>query len=166
MTSNISIDRNAAGRIRILTPQKALTVLTAKEEAALRDYFQAERDAELGRWRDPVNPDFAFYPLGRDKMRLVFERTGYSEIWRREYSYPEDGPVGRYFAAHPKEEPKPWLDAEPGELWEITYQDESKMPALRAVDDDWPWRTGNGELVSDDEITAATRIYPPAKDGN
>lgn len=29
------------------------------EVAALRAHFEAERDAELGRWRDPSDPEYA-----------------------------------------------------------------------------------------------------------
>ena len=44
---------------------------------SLREYFQAERDKELGRWRDPENPDYVVYPaLALKRQNILNEKTG------------------------------------------------------------------------------------------
>ena len=94
---------------------------------ALREYFQRERDTQLGRWRDPENPNIVVYPIpdmndqgdgyGRavwvlDEAEMV-SRTVLDD--RHSHSS-----ASHYFAAHPDEEThKPWHEAKPGEIWEI-----------------------------------------------
>lgn len=98
---------------------------------ALREFFQHERDLELGRWRDPVNPDLVVYRRsdlddedGR-AVRVLDETTGYEVCyWEKldQYWKGKDSPTSktleRYFEAHP--ELSPWDEAEPGEIWELT----------------------------------------------
>ena len=91
---------------------------------ALREYFQRERDTQLGRWRDPENPNMVCYPVACDLdavwvmyegagSRYYVNRTGW-ELTRPQYA---SETAGRYFQAHP--EPKPWEEAKVGEIWEI-----------------------------------------------
>ena len=43
----------------------------------LREYFQAERDKELGRWRDPNNPNYVVYPrTGPEDRNILNEKEG------------------------------------------------------------------------------------------
>src|SRR5690625_2476196 len=100
---------------------------------ALREYFIAERDTELGRWRDEEKPNMVVYrvPENDDKdgraVRVIDEATGaYFSLWERDVKHFERGSVhataARYFAAHP--EPRPWHSAQPGEVWLLTINDE------------------------------------------
>ena len=77
--------------------------------SALREYFQAERDEELGRWRDTENPNIVVYALsmmdGEDRcIRLLNELSGATWLdWGRVAT---SGPGLRYFTAHPLPEPE------------------------------------------------------------
>lgn len=92
---------------------------------ALREYFQRERDTQLGRWRDPKNPDLVCYPVAYDldAVLVMYEgdMTRYyatRSTWKDVTPYCVSEAAGRYFAAHP--EPKPWEDAEEGDIWVLT----------------------------------------------
>jgi hypothetical protein len=94
---------------------------------------QAERDAELGRWRSVAHPDWVVY-LASDagdiddanyrECVVIDERNG--ERWRYGSDITvchsgEGKEVAReFFAAHPVPELKPWHDAEEGEVWVLT----------------------------------------------
>ena len=91
---------------------------------AAREYFQAERDEQLGRWRDPENPDIVVYALnmedGEDRcIRLLNELSGATWLdWGR-VALP--GPARRYFAAHADVEPRPpfaaYVDKNGSAVW-------------------------------------------------
>ena len=93
--------------------------------SALREYFQAERDEQLGRWRDPENMDMVAYRTpeyddgdGRSIL-LLDETTGVADHdWEQSDS---PGPARRYFAAHPQPEPRPpfaaYVDKNGSAVW-------------------------------------------------
>ncbi len=92
---------------------------------ALREYFQAERDDALGRWRDTENPNVVVYPcLNQD--------DGYGRVvWVLDEAEMVSGTVlddrhshssaSRYFAAHPQPEPRPpfaaYVDKNGSAVW-------------------------------------------------
>lgn len=130
---------------------------------ALREYFQRERDTQLGRWRDPERPDLVCYPVscGLDAVWVMYEddgsryhatRTGPRNLLPHYASEAAD----RYFAAHP--EPKPWEDAQPDEIWVLTI-DGYSAPYLRNWCGTWTNSTSN-VYVGDGAITAGRRIWP------
>lgn len=87
---------------------------------ALREFFQAEADERLGRWRWPENPDYVVYPRP-NHVAVVHEQSGNALQATREQADINTGlcrAARAYFDAHP--EPKPWHDAEPGEGWLLT----------------------------------------------
>ncbi len=102
---------------------------------ALREFFQAERDAELGRWRHPELTDFVVYPDEDDMntIRVMFEPGGGISDYKREWidgvTDPDGWNIARvvrdYFDAHPVR--KPWENAKPGEVWllDLTASGES-----------------------------------------
>ena len=99
--------------------------LSEEEMDELRGGFQAERDEALGRWRDPQNPDMVCYPVAYDldAVLVMYEgdMTRYYATrtdWERIRPHYVSETAGRYFAAHP--EPKPWDDAEEGDIWVLT----------------------------------------------
>lgn len=134
------------------------------EKEALREFFLHERDQELGRWRWPENPEYVAYDLGVRVVRIAHEPTGNS--WDLdEFSLPNHIVGGRqswhrtaqaYFAAHPL--PKPWHDAQHGEVWALTV--DGKEDAFKLHGD--LFRTGNlHDIVQTDRhITAGRRIWP------
>lgn len=130
---------------------------------ALREFFQAERDAELGRWRWPENRDYVVYPNG-EYARVVREWEGTSESFLRQ-DVAQEGTwnpyraARAYFEAHP-EPKKPWEDAKQGEVWALKFGDQSEDSWF--VNKDWfqNTRTLTCILLADKSITAGRRIYP------
>ena len=154
------------GSARLLWDRRDIELPTA-DVAALRAFFQAERDETLGRWRDPENPDMVCYPVECDPnaVWVVYEgdgrryhatRTGW-ELTRPHYA---SEAAGRYFAAHPK--PKPWDAAQPDEIWVLTI-DGYSAPYLRNRYGTWTNSTSD-VYVGDGTITAAHRIWPEGED--
>lgn len=155
------IHRTPSGKLAIGN----YAVLNSHEEQALREFFQHERDQELGRWRWPENPDYVVYTVG-DGWLALSERSGNS----KHYSRREHAQVGTsilthamraYLDAHP--EPKPWHDAKPWEAWVVTVDgieqavsiDEDREFRDRSYPKDNSWMH-----ITDARITAGRRIWP------
>lgn len=133
---------------------------------ALREFFLHERDKELGRWRDPEDPNMYVITDEGGRLNVVNESTSRWTLITRELiaGYPDVMPGrktgARYFAAHP--EPRPWHDAKAGEVWVLTLEGE---PETAQVVDGYgkfmPWTI---DVVSDGnsrgKITAGRRIFP------
>lgn len=151
-------------------------VMTVKGEFkdALRDFFQYERDQELGRWRH--NPYLVIYqaenhqPDNRARaVHVLDERTGRLHMrhegqaaWR-ETDHELTSAATAYFAAHPA--PRPWHDAKPGEVWAITMGDAPAFPVatIAALYGVRFQTTGEGPTIIDpgsESITDARRIWP------
>lgn len=144
--------------------------LSNEQTQALREYFLAERDKELGRWRDPEAPNNVVIPDKERPNRVVVSRedkVSY-EIWWRdqvEPGKPFQGMRGynsakRYFEAHP--EKKPWHDAEPGEWWEITFNGKT-YKALVDLEKDFSYKeegSWGAEYINNDNpsITAGRKL--------
>lgn len=142
-------------------------LFNAGHEAAWREFFQHERDEELGRWRWPENPDVVVYLDGHPSRRSVtifFEKTGGIVIGMAEKflaTTPDEGHESRkaaraYFEAHP--ERKPWEDAQTGEVWVLTLDG-----------DESAWSVSNKDVFENPDstlkptspmITAGRRIWP------
>ena len=139
---------------------------------ALRAFFQAERDAELGRWRDPENPNIVVYPIpamndqgdgyGRavwvlDEAEMV-SRTVLDD--RHSHSS-----ASHYFAAHPDEEPhKLWHDAKAGEYWLVTLEGAGPIPTtVGNYDENLYFTVGDDDYycpTNDHRIQNAVRLTP------
>ena len=117
---------------------------------ALREFFQHERDEELGRWRWPENPNYVVY-LRNDGQAGVFnEATGVTVYrFRGEHEHieelrrqsgeevmPHTHAARAYFEAHP--ERKPWEDATYKDVWVWTTEDNTQE-ALGWVAGDGTW---------------------------
>ncbi|KTS90698.1 hypothetical protein NS183_07925 [Microbacterium testaceum] len=133
---------------------------------ALREFFQAEADERLGRWRSAKNP--VWTAVVQDGSGVVLFRH---DDGQREFSVesretqlhrwsPELREVAReYFDAHP--EPKPWHEAEADEIWRLT---------VNGVESAWVRRPEVWERISDGfllrnapvskGITDGRRIFP------
>ena len=153
-------------------PGTAPIVLSEEEMDELRAHLQAERDEQLGRWRDPENTDIVAYRTPEDDdgcgrcILLLDENTGDNQWeWER---IATSGPARRYFAAHPlpEPEPKPWVDAKPGEVWALTYAGIEETAWVA----DFTWGAPprfrqfknllNPIFTNDKHITAGRRIWP------
>lgn len=96
--------------------------LSAEDAQALREFFQHERDEELGRWRWPEHPEYVVY-AGRSPILILNEMTGDTLRARPEDGHTDTGhgtiynAAAAYFEDHL--ERKPWHAAMPGEVWEL-----------------------------------------------
>lgn len=136
----------------------------APEVVALREFFQAEADGRLGRWRDPAQPEFLVYPVSGDgsRVQVVDETTGVSYGATRASAQGGDGSAAHYFNAHP--EPKPWHDAKPWESWIFTIEG---VEYAGTIDEDFEFRDprdrGRNAWISvyDTAITAGRCLWSP-----
>lgn len=89
---------------------------------ALREYILHE----LGIWQDPETGAIVLREGGRDDTDgrcITVHKGGVAERhWEGVHtSIRERAEIkARYFAAHPKPAPNPWLEAKPGEAWQLT----------------------------------------------
>lgn len=161
--------RARSGRLVRLWPDGSLHFhrgngyLGADEVFDAEEFFQAKRDAELGRWRYPLDPDLVVYAED-GRARVLFEPGGGSFVWSRESAKNAAGSPQRdaalaYFEAHP--ERKPWQDAQPEEGWVVTVDGKEW---LATVDVDYDFTTANETFsfgTSDmARITDARRVWP------
>lgn len=159
--------------------------LSVKETQAAREFFQHERDEELGRWRWPENPDYVVYPViqsahemafGQNLSVMVFhEPTGVLKGYCREEDqggdltreYPDAARA--YFGAHP--ERKPWHAPDAGDHWALHIAhgmalsgDEHLYKYTRwGSQGRWGFVPTDGGFVldpTDPTITAGRRIWP------
>lgn len=138
---------------------------------AVGEFYQHLRDQELGRWRWPENTDYVVYPDGTSRS-VVRESTGQmmqvSQHQRKVMTTYLDSYVGAaraYDAAH--QLPKPWHDAEPGEVWVLEWSSSGLtlgQPALVRNDGKFALRDSSsineGVEPADKRIVGAERVYP------
>lgn len=159
-SNGITLTRDESGRV------SASTFSLTKESArALAEFFRAEEDERLGRWRWPENSDYVVYVphQGAPAVTVVNEFGGCSaQVTRNGVA---DRPNGQfffeaaraYFDAHP--EPKPWHDAKPGEVWLISYRG-AESAVVIDEDRDFHIRGLGFRNILAPEITAGRRIWP------
>lgn len=149
--------------------------LDSDHTQAMREFFQHERDQELGLWRWPENPDYVVYPKVAGELVTVINETDAS---KSDVSKgPRDhwtNPTGRekvfedaadaYFDAHP--EPKPWHDAKPGEVWVLTVNGEEYAWSIDTTySDRFVYAGGDFNVPRDHpSITAGRCIWPEVSD--
>jgi hypothetical protein len=153
--------------------------LTAKESDGLREFFRAEEDERLGRWRWPDNPNYLVYPGNAPhRVRVVSEADGQVLTYERD-EYPDhvtgfSGAGNAYFVAYP--DTKSWHLAKPGEVWLVTVDGGHERPhyveanrsdtiggvAFVAIDPKWsqPGHVG----IAAPAISGARRIWPEGGD--
>lgn len=133
---------------------------------ALREFFRAERDEELGRWRSKEHPDYFVRRITRDEVSVVEDDSlAYKYIHRNglevgEWDDTAWGEVAQaFFDAHP--EPTPWHDAKPGEVWVIRLHGGEEF-AVNAVQGlaGTSFVTVLGNPLGADGITEGRRIFP------
>lgn len=106
----------------VCTPS-GVVVITGGESEHVAKFFQELRDHELGRWRDPENPDYVVYPdkegcfIDQPAVRVVNEKTGGVGYVSRSGACSSSGVAaddrgiweagGHYFEAHPQHKPLP-----------------------------------------------------------
>lgn len=146
--------------------------LNERDVEALREFFQHERDQELGRWRDPELTHFYVINDENGKPIVVDERSSRWTPAPRDLIEKFPNTIDphrvatRYFAAHP--EPKPWQDARDGQLWLIRFSDYPNTDVSALVKNGtfvYNDRCHDGiAAVNDSTITAGRRIWPEVSD--
>ena len=135
-------------------PGTAPIILSEEEMDELRAFFQAERDIELGRWRDTENPNVVVYPcLNQD--------DGYGRVvWVLDEAEMVSGTVlddrhshssaSRYFAAH--------LDTEPRSPF-AAYVDKNGS-AVWVTDENGNLRCLSDQNLDPEKYAPFTRLLP------
>lgn len=155
---------------------RGFSYLNDRDVEALREFFQYERDQELGWWRWPENPDYVVrlsddgqaivlnertgvtayrYRGEAAEMRAMRQRTGSGDVM------PATRASEEYFDAH--HEPKPWHEAVEGEVWLLMFPNSTQA-----------WFVNGGYFQNvrtltninktDPCITAGRRIWPEVSD--
>lgn len=144
-------------------------------DEAFSEWYQHRRDEELGRWRDPDRPNEVVYLEEDGCITVLDEVDGGRSWWTRgdaldasHSSYFGFESARAYYAAHPEPEPRPWEEAQTGEVWLLTTD---------GVDEPWtvlhagyllfwsPTKAGPRNMgLPDPRITAGRRIWPEAGD--
>ena len=129
--NEVQVSLDDVGRIHLSRAGYGNGIYTLETTEALRTFFQAERDQDLGWWRDPEEPYWVVSPHNSNANAAIVynERTRVTYAWQRRAAETSSGTSSaarvakRYFDAHPQPEPepKPWEDAKPGEVWALTY---------------------------------------------
>lgn len=145
--------------------------LTPESAIDAEEFYQAKRDAELGRWRCPTETDW----VAREGVRtadgrtvvVVNERT-LDRFWFNERVRNAGADVdvahsvGRaYFEAHP--ERKPWQAAKPGEVWILSTADgeNAAYSVMTVREAGVVFESDEGRYSLDDaDIEEARRIWP------
>lgn len=180
-SNGVRLTEHPDGTARIVFPGSRLFSWTRPEEMeALREFFQHERDEELGRWRWPDNPDYVVYPYTFDSPRpgirgvtvLAEEEPRLLTVWEDNIdtiyghsNYEDVRSAAReaargYFEAHP--ERKPWEDAKEGDVWIVTPSkalsggERVEYPAIFQAGS---FRDHGGSWEARD-LTSARRIWP------
>lgn len=137
-------------------------VASNEQIQALREFFQHERDEELGRWRSTAIKHHVVYPANTDgkSVRVLNEKTSTSGFYYRgdngQNTTEDMGISARaYFEAHP--ERKPWEDATYKDVWIWTTADNTQE-ALGWVAGDGTWDiitpNGDGIKAADRPVSA------------
>lgn len=136
------------------------------------EFFQAKRDAELGRWRWPENPDYVVYVDG-DRVAVVDERNGDRTHYLRSLCASTPAPIApdghhaaahAYYEAHPE---RPAAEAKVGEIWELVIDDGSEHTVFIHADLTMGGRDGVSaggayfDIDAASNITSARKVWGP-----
>ena len=141
--------------------------INERKAAALREFFRAEDDERLGRWRSVKHPGWSAvrrnavvyfqHENHEQSFHIIVGNTSSMKAWAHDLQ----AVAGQYLDAHP--EPKPWHDAKPGEVWALTIGDETFAWGVGDGVDAGKFLYAGGESnipIRFPEITAGRRIWP------
>jgi hypothetical protein len=136
---------------------------------ALREFFQAERDEELGRWRSEGAPDWVAREVerstdGRRCVEVLNERTfqggTYNDRVMEGGTAPTHSVAREYLEAHPEPVREPWHDARPGQIWTVATAGGARQDlALVNTDAEFVIATGETWPVDANFIVSAHLIW-------
>lgn len=178
-----TVERRRNGRytVTVVTPERLSEVATRlgstvyfdpEHAVALREFFRADEDERLGRWRSTVDAAWTAAVDAEtgwvtfrheDGLREFMVESRQSSLGR--WTLNLQRIAREYFDAHP--EPKlAWCDAQPGEVWALKLAGSEEI-AMRAVDAGhtrfWPIDGPEDAMTygaRSHAITAGRRIWP------
>ena len=136
--------------------------------AALREFFQHERDEERGLWRSPTDPSWTAV---RRNTTIYFQNEDHERSFHfvpklegsiRAWSADLQALAYEYIEAHP--ERKPWEDAKAGDVWVIEVECVESFAVhvvaefFGAVSFQTP--TGNKVNMTNSTFTGFRKIWP------
>lgn len=167
-SNGVTIERKGVAALAVERPMTdRLLNINAERVVALREFFRAERDEELGRWRWPENPDYVVYPDDDGDVIVLNEREVISSLVIRRDLPQLNADIDRtkaaraYFEAHP--ERKPWEDAKPGDVWVFEVDGEESIVANVIIDirgHRFETVAGKALNVESSVFRGARRIWP------
>lgn len=150
-------------------------------EVALAEYFQAQRDKELGVWRWPENPEYVVKPANDYELAIYHEPT----FWNRDvvhfadtravadFMHEEPGkhlkPWRKAARAYLREHPikRCWHDAKRGEVWLLEIEGKRQPAIVMYTMYGMRFQTEEFEHPLDYwYITNAQRIWPEEGDND
>ena len=142
---------------------------------ALREYFQAKRDEELGRWRDPEYPDYVVYKshiFGEGTVPVTPDNTykesyiySFEEATRKANNNIPARVALNYLAAHPKPAPKSWHNVDKYEVWELKIDHDSDYLIGVSTGEGIFFNPAMQEYIDQSEVIDARRIHPKEDQG-
>lgn len=160
--------------LKVTATDDRVRYLLRDSTIALREFFLAERDADLGRWRSSEHPGIYVVPFDHDPnlVQVVKEEggTAYAQFSRnmalQSSSFdPMIQSAREWFETRP--EPKPWHDAKPGEVWLLEVLGlEDEFLRVQYQGERW-LNTHTGLVVPEaEDATAGRRIWPEGANEN
>jgi hypothetical protein len=157
--------------------------LTRVESDALREFFRAEEDERLGRWRWPQNPEWLVKYIGDHTVVVVNEKNFWVHVGKQgefnHFHFRDARSHGdnlsdkaaaykraawAFFAAHPDLCPQPWHDAQPGDVWVLDTRSDLGTDRRAWIISDRPeafWSMGQGYMLArSTSIIDGKRIWP------
>lgn len=156
-------------------PEPYIWDIEPEESEALEKFYQHRQDEKLGRWRSEKYPEVVVYRESAIRVTVVRDLEGTApDLYRGATLDPLSQPdyirnsvfgevIAEYVAAHP--EPKPWLEAKPGEVWKITSRFGHFEDEMALVDGETfvflnPMGSMGVDRVSIVGVLHAERVYP------
>lgn len=162
--------KTRSGRVVVIGEDGSLSIdhkrgyLSPEVVMDVEEWAQAKRDAELGRWRWPENPDYVVYRDTSGDAIVFREQTSVGGIlYRRgdDVVDLESEAARAYFEAHPGR--KPWQAAKPGEVWILSTADgeNAAYSVMTVREAGTVFESHEGRYSLDDaDIEDARRIWP------
>ncbi|WP_374978136.1 hypothetical protein ACEYYH_10670 [Microbacterium trichothecenolyticum] len=183
-SNGIPVTLTADGRLIVENADHTYpaTVAAGEHVDALREFFRDERDANLGRWRWPANPEWLVKYIGEHMVVVVHETEFWQSVGRQgtfnQFHFRDARNHGdvlsdkaaaykraawAFFEAHPEHCPKPWTEAKLGEVWVVAAERDGigEIAAVKVASGHFDILDGrDGGYIRPQDVTSGRRIWP------
>lgn len=125
-SNGVEIRYDEYGILSVTTDEETSRQSRVAAHTARQEFYRSLEDTRLGRWRDRENPDLVIYQILDDPnmVTVLNETTGATSNHPRGTPFQSVHALAarRWFAPHP--EPKPWDDAQEGDIWALKRRGE------------------------------------------